>query len=1009
MRQIEKLVQQIREALAEPGDLVAMQLLAAQYAKHCQDANRRLGQCVEMIGRGNKYQTLQLAETKPSLLDLVSLLSFETHQEWRTLCKDRNLPMPEKLEEKEVRLLNELYATGLPPTEEMWKVFRTAIAESDDLKALSIVRTILSRDGSDADARREVPRLEKNVVRAKLAELKGSVECRDGTDVARLMADIESVSPETLPGEEVWTRAVEVRRWYFKGQAETECEALLGRAREAHESGEWGPALVLLAQVQALCAQHGITLPPRSAQAFSETQGWATKLQAEHASELAWQQALSALDLQVQVVTDKDVGNRNRALAELREDQMLITKRWNDLEQFRHEVPADTVNRVRRTLSLLKAHIDRIERLRKMLLIAAVVMLLLGTIAGGMFSLRYRQAREFAQELGGVMNTRKALPVTQFLGDLRSKHEVLLRNPTLSARINEAEAWLTDQKARAAKLEETVSQLKATQMDSGFTNAAPEAIQHQIAQAREFLAQIAEDLRAPAEARLQEIENKFDEFLASKRGMQNGQFREVLEKAESLASGGLDFTKQPQEVCAVLAQVAPLTAELDRMSNPGVDALKPLDSDLAKLDMLKSRLKKFQDETQKLEAVEQACDGSTDLDQYLKALEGYTQTAFLQSLELRGAKVVRGTVKDADAVAAALLMPGDPGGWANFKANRGRRTFFPDDVTAVEKMIFLSLRDDDNLRNIYRYEYSDPHNNLGSPFIYSQERLARSEAILGSADRKRVTITGRVYLPQTSRALVNFKSETFKTELFPGGRSQPVPEKEQLTPESELFSRIRLAALVDDMVSHYRWPVLGVLDSVLNGQADPLFKGYIHSRLMELAGQRPYEWGLQWTTARADARRLADAVAPALGSGDWMMPSRQNDLGRTLAEYYSAIKGVSYAKQAAVFSQLVEKVYAAGLPYAGYVKPEGNPHLVADGLDAAELWGFSKDNLQPTLLFRRAQGGADFQKVAEPIELTPLFFCKLDRQKTLAEACKSADIAPGQPSIASGLPPFFAH
>ena len=125
-----------------------------------------------------------------------------------------------------------------------------------------------------------------------------------------------------------------------------------------------------------------------------------------------------------------------------------------------------------------------------------------------------------------------------------------------------------------------------------------------------------------------------------------------------------------------------------------------------------------------------------------------------------------------------------------------------------------------------------------------------------------------------------------------------------------------------------------------------------------------------------------------------MTPSRQNDLGRPLAEFYSSIKGVSYVKQAAVFSQLVERVYAAGLPYAGYVKPEGKPQLVGEGMDAVELWGFTKDNLQPTLLFRRVPGGVDFQKVAEPLALTPLFFCKLDRQRTLTEVCKAADIAP---------------
>lgn len=1009
MRPIEKLIQQIREALAEPGDLVAMQLLASQYAQHCQDANRRLGQCAEMIGRGNKYQTLQLAETKPSLLDLVSLLSFDGQHEWRALCKERNLPAPEKLDEKGVRLLNELYATGIPPTEEMWKVFRTAIAESDDLKALPIVRTILSRDGADADARREVTRLEKKIVRAKLAELKASVERRDGADVVRLMSEVESVTPEALPEDEGWAGAREVRRLHFKAQAERECGGLLRKAREAREAGTWASALGVLAQVQALVAQHGIEFEPALGQTFFETQAWATKLQAEHQREQAWQQAHSALELQVQVVADKEVGDRKRPLPDLREDRMLITKRWNDLEQFRREVPADTVNRTRRTLSTLKAHIDRVERLRKIMLGAAAVLLLLATIAGGVFSVRYWRAREFAQELADEVGARKALPVEKSLAGLREKHTELLGNPALSARMSEADAWLADQKARVANLERTVGHLKATHVESGFTQAAPEAIQQQLVQTREALAAVAEDWRGPVESGLLQIENQFEEYLAAQRGMQHGQFRAALEKAEGLAYATLEFTRQPVEVRAVLAQVQPVVTELERASNPVVEVLKPIDSDLAKLELLKNRLKKFQDETDRLTAVEQACAGATTLDAYLKAIEGYTSTAFLQSMELRGAKAVRETVKDADAVAAALLMPGDKDGWTYFKANRGRRSLYPDDVSAGEKTTFLGLRDDDNLRNIYRYEYSDPRNNVGSPFIYAQERLARSEAVVGSAEQKSVTVTGQVYLPWRSKSSATFAPETFRAMIVGGGRSGSLPEKEQLTPESQLFTRIGLASLVNEIVSSYRRPVLAVLDTLIAGQADPLFKGYIHSRLMELARQRPYAWGLHWTSAPAHARRLAEAAAPALGSGDWMTPARQSAVGREIAEFYASIKGVSYAKQAVVFSQLVEKVYAGGLPYAGFVKVDGAPHLVAEGIDAPELWGFVKESPQPVLLFRRSARGGGLERIAEPLPLTPLFFCKADRQKLLIEACKAADIEPTHPSIASRLPPFFAQ
>jgi hypothetical protein len=1009
MRQIEKLVQQIREMVAEPGDLVAMQVLASQYAQHCQEANRRLGQCAEMIARGNKYQTLQLAETQPALLDLVSLLSFDTQAEWRALCKTRSLPVAERIDEKGVRLLNELYATGLPPTEELWKVFRATISENDDARALSIVRTILSRDPGDADARHEVARLEKKIVRARLVELQESVACGDGAAVVRTMGEIEAVSPDALPDDAVWRSGAEMRRLHFKKAAEGECAALLDQARTAQAAGEWATALGVLAEVQVRCTEHGIALPPEQARTFSETQSWATQQQTAHERDLAWQQALAALELQVQVVADKDVGQRARALPELREDRTLLTKRWQELEQFRREVPEETTKRLRRVLASLQAHTIRLERRRKLVLGAVAAALLAATIAGGVFSVRYWRAREFARELAATVEARKALPVEKLLEDLRTQHGALLGHPMLRARMAEAEAWLRDQHAHATQLAESVRSMKAAHVERNFAQTAPDELQRQLAQTRERLAPLAPDLRPVAEGALLEVENKFGEFLASRRGVEHERFRATLAEAETLAGGALEFTRQPREVRAALGQLAPLATELERMAAPSVAALRPIDADLAKFDLLKARLKKFQDETQKLAAVEQSCAAATTLAQYLTALDGYAATAFLQAVELRQAKAVRELVKDADSVAAALLLPGDPAAWAHFKANRGRRAFFPDDVTPAEKTLYLGLRDDDNLRSIYRYEYSDAANNVGAPLIYAQDRLARSEATIGGAERKSVTLAGRVYLPWRSKAAATFVSETFKAEVMGKGRVGRLPEQEQLTAESQWFAGLGLAALVDDVVSRYRRSILGVLDGVPAGPADPLCKAYVHARLMELAEKRPYEWGLHWTTARTHARQLAELAVPALGSGDWMTPARQQTHGRKLAEFYSGLKGVAYAKQAAVFSTLVERASASGVLYAGHLDPAGKPQLVAEGLDAADLWGFTRESPQPALLLRRAASGGEWQPVAEPLPLTPLFFCKLDRPKAVAEACKAADIAPSHPAITSGLPPFFAE
>src|SRR5436190_11737376 len=108
LHELERLIRRIEEAVERPPNS-GLQKLAGDYSAAGRAAVTRLGQCIQMLEKGEEHQALQLAEAQPPLLDLITLLSFRRSPSWRALCQGENLPTPEPFDIRAVRRLNELY------------------------------------------------------------------------------------------------------------------------------------------------------------------------------------------------------------------------------------------------------------------------------------------------------------------------------------------------------------------------------------------------------------------------------------------------------------------------------------------------------------------------------------------------------------------------------------------------------------------------------------------------------------------------------------------------------------------------------------------------------------------------------------------------------------------------------------------------------------------------------------------------------------------------------------
>ncbi len=160
MTTVETLIQQLTHAMTVTTDRATLERLAAEYAAQCRIANRRLEQCLSVVQHGNPSAAVQLAEAPPALLDLVAQLSFDRSEQWRQFCRAQQLPEPEPANERALGRLNEVYSKAAAPTHPLYREYRQAMADRDEMRALKALRSLAEKEPQDAAVQAEVKRLE---------------------------------------------------------------------------------------------------------------------------------------------------------------------------------------------------------------------------------------------------------------------------------------------------------------------------------------------------------------------------------------------------------------------------------------------------------------------------------------------------------------------------------------------------------------------------------------------------------------------------------------------------------------------------------------------------------------------------------------------------------------------------------------------------------------------------------------------------------------------------------
>ena len=356
----ERLGRKISELLLQAGNPEIAPKLAADYAAACHAANLRLQSCEAMIKAGDRPQAIQLAETAPNLLDLVTVLEFRGSDEWRGYCQQNSLPLADRIDARSVQILNQCYAQGITTDHPLYAAYRSAVLSRNDEDALKTLQSITRLNPADTNAASELARLDAKVLTARLQHLGSSLE---GAEPALLVAEIETIEAfgfKNKPDGEVWRKAQAVR-----------CECLLEETAKLKSESRWLDALAKLDFIQRLQNEFKVQLPAAALTQLDTLKSWAQGEQEKDKKNRQFQSLLGELHHRIHQSEEKDTSARYVKLPELRDDYEAMHKVWRSLTDFTRPIPEDATSNFRKRSALLEAEIARRTSIHRRIIIAS--------------------------------------------------------------------------------------------------------------------------------------------------------------------------------------------------------------------------------------------------------------------------------------------------------------------------------------------------------------------------------------------------------------------------------------------------------------------------------------------------------------------------------------------------------------------------------------------------------------------------------------------------------------
>ena len=982
LTQAERLVRRITELLGQPTLEAQAAKLAQDYSELARAASRRLEQCALMIEAGEDLQALQLAETPPPLLDLITVLSFRQAGEWRSYCQAHNLPWVEPFYDKYVRALNSTYGKGIASDHPFYRDYRRAVMKSDDERALSILRVIARLNPADQNTAQELQRLQDKVLRSKLDGLQQALASGNPAAVLAELTQLEATTLPIPPANPVWQQAQLLR-----------CQNLLSQAQALRDREDWQEAELVVEEIRALANHHAVVLPPEDTETWNALEAWTAAKRAAVVEEQDFQHALEALDYQVQTCEAKRGGGISQTLPEWQSDFNSLANKWQEAERLERPLDEALLARCQQSSEWLQNRIHARLRRKRLVAFIGVVLGLAAAAGAGFLFWGFFEEKHFLAQVAQLERARRVAHMDELLARLPARLKTKPRPAESFAAAQRFVARETELKGRFDQRLATIQTLAAHR----FTNTIAQ-VESARAECRQALDRLAPEFQPGCKSNLDTFDEHWQSHLQGLQPGHNTSFSARLTQTEQMAAVRLAGSNGVAAVHAALLEIQGSIAELARLQTQPV----PLDETLVRrFGQLTNQIAYWAHAADQWELLHSLLPRS--LEEYLDRLKQLAQSPFASVAEQNFVADLTNRNVSQTALLGELLLPGKPEAWASLAGLTAATNmatplaaFKPAEPSEPEKQAYLKLRGDPNIQDVHAYQltaHTRPDNLCRSHAIFTRGKLGSNK--LGKK-------AGLLYDPQKYPGTLRFE------ENYIDSWDYVKVEEIGLTKESDAFQRLGLRDLVDSNTGNYQISILELLDRLSQDRdSSGIFRAFLALKLSELAALRPTDWGLQWSPSASTHLQILKASGGAfVKSGDWMVPNQVALYETPLRKHFEQMRAISFDKEARFFHQLARQACEAGFAFAGFVDAKGVPKVNKSNAIRGEFWGWSSRTSLPALLLRKTTGADAWQKLDEPLPFTPLFVFLGDRRLVLEQSAKATLYTLRGPEAA--LPPLFA-
>jgi hypothetical protein len=977
MQEAKKLARRIREALLTSKADGSLEELATQYAHFGNESAKRLDTCATMLQRGSEYQALQLAETEPSLLDLMAELSFAEAPDWVRLCVSHKFPVPSRFDGRAIQALDQLYAKGIGANHPLYKDYRAAVTSRNEVRALQIIRSIARLNPTDANAKTELDRWVNKFFQAKLHDLKKALTHGEEESILHELSEIERLAaPERLAELPEYVRAKEMRVAADRREAMALADRLAASLDEERRVGSWRAIGEQLTRISRLQTQHGFRLSTEQTTVCGEMQRYFESQKVAAAENVRFQDALRVVEGMVNELETRLLTKSTLTLAKSENLYLEFNRRWKEVEQFQKAVPEPLTQRVRTIAVSLHAEINRLQRTQRVKLVAAIAASLAVIGVAQWFAMRAYRVHDYSRQLATLRNNGQVEAAEKMVAQLRTENASLAARPALQGRMDEVGKWAQDQRSKYADAESRLSQLgKLAQSD--FSEADLSALGNDFEMADQFVGNLPTGLKSELADRFTVLKNKFEIHLTGVREKLVAAAEEELTALEQIAGSKLGYDQTKEVISEALEQNERRVKTLEGRIHPKLAALELPMEQQTRLGALRKRFDLFSVELAGLKRTNETLLQAKTLPEYRQALEGFKNSQLVEAAEVKDARKLLATFPKPDDVLAGLLVPGDPVGWAAAKSDASGSRFAPTDVISAEISRLVSLRDDNNINDIWEATMVMKKSRRDTGMIYSRGEIV--ETIAGNVP----VWTGSFFAPTPASAEVAFLPRSAVHAATDGTSASLTGIRR--TSASQCFLQLELNRLTNSDGTQFERPLLGAFDVLAKDKNAPaVFKAYILQQLATIMNLRPNAWGLQFCPSlRADLATLTRICGDEkIRSQDWMLDRKRDQWKAKLGPFFAELNSRSYLSEARMQREMVRAALNAGLQFGGFVDGAARVHLQGEAGAGVLLWATLADGGK---VVRFQPPSVDAKADARFARFSPIYFVPIDRDAVIAD------------------------